>query len=355
MTARSACASSRRDGKSALTTVEVGVKLSDRKGVSVPDSTIRTGALTEKDRSDLDAALEAKVDWIALSFVQRPEDVAEVRKIAAGRAGIMSKIEKPQAVQRLAEIIEISDALMVARGDLGVEMPLEQVPGIQKQITRACRRAGKPVVVATQMLESMITAPVPTRAEVSDVATAVYEGADAVMLSAESAAGAFPIEAVATMDRIATEVERDVNHKNIMHAQRTEPEATGADAISAAARQIAETLNLAAICCYTASGSTGLRAARERPRTPIIALSPIDATARRLSIVWGLHCVVSRGRLQPRRHGEPRLLYRRSRGLRAAGRPDHRHRRRAAAHAWRDQHDPHRLCRHAEARARSGV
>ncbi|MBB3931993.1 pyruvate kinase [Kaistia hirudinis] len=281
------------DGKSALTTVEVGTRLSDRKGVSVPDSTIRTGSLTEKDRADLDAALEAKVDWIALSFVQRPDDVAEVRKIAAGRAGIMSKIEKPQAVQRLAEIIEISDALMVARGDLGVEMPLEQVPGIQKQITRACRRAGKPVVIATQMLESMITAPVPTRAEVSDVATAVYEGADAVMLSAESAAGAFPIDAVATMDRIATEVERDVNHKNIMHAQRTEPEATGADAISAAARQIAETLNLAAICCYTASGSTGLRAARERPRTPIIALSPIESTACRLSIVWGLHCVVS--------------------------------------------------------------
>jgi pyruvate kinase len=196
-------------------------------------------------------------------------------------------------VQRLAEIIEISDALMVARGDLGVEMPLEQVPGIQKQITRACRRAGKPVVVATQMLESMITAPVPTRAEVSDVATAVYEGADAVMLSAESAAGAFPIDAVATMDRIATQVELDSNHKNIMHAQRTEPEATGADAISAAARQIAETLNLAAICCYTASGSTGLRAARERPQTPIIALSPIVSTARRLSVVWGLHCVVS--------------------------------------------------------------
>ena len=281
------------DGKSALTTVEVGLKLSDRKGVSVPDSTIKTGALTPKDRADLDAALQANVDWIALSFVQRPDDVAEVRKIAAGRAGIMSKIEKPQAVQRLAEIIEISDALMVARGDLGVEMPLEQVPGIQKQITRACRRAGKPVVVATQMLESMITAPVPTRAEVSDVATAVYEGADAIMLSAESAAGAFPIDAVATMDRIATQVELDSNHKNIMHAQRTEPEATGADAISAAARQIAETLNLAAICCYTASGSTGFRAARERPQTPIIALSPIVSTARRLSVVWGLHCVVS--------------------------------------------------------------
>ena len=205
---------------------------------------------------------------------------------------MLAKIEKPQAVERLAAIIEHADALMVARGDLGVEMPLERVPGIQKQITRAARRAGKPVVVATQMLESMITAPVPTRAEVSDVATAVFEGADAIMLSAESASGAYPVEAVATMDRIASEVERDPNYKNIMHAQRTEPEATGADAISAAARQIAETLNLAAICCYTASGATGMRAARERPQTPIIALSPVVATARRLSLVWGLHCVV---------------------------------------------------------------
>ena len=275
----------------ATTVVEIGTTLSDRKGVSVPDTTIGFSALTPKDRSDLEAALNAGVDWIALSFIQRPEDLAEVRKIARGRAGVLAKIEKPQAVQRLAEIIEYSDALMVARGDLGVEMPLEQVPGIQKQITRAARRAGKPVVVATQMLESMITAPVPTRAEVSDVATAVFEGADAVMLSAESASGAFPVEAVETMDRIATEVERDPNYRNIVHAQRTEPEATGADAISAAARQIAETLNLATICCYTSSGATAMRAARERPRIPIISLSPIVSTARRLSLVWGLHCV----------------------------------------------------------------
>ncbi|MEO8666998.1 MAG: pyruvate kinase [Bauldia sp.] len=276
----------------AVTTVEVGTKLSDRKGVSVPDSVIPFSALTAKDRSDLEAALNAGVDWIALSFVQRPEDLAEVKKVARGRAGVLAKIEKPQAVERLADIIDQADALMVARGDLGVEMPLERVPGIQKQITRACRRAGKPVVVATQMLESMITAPVPTRAEVSDVATAVFEGADAIMLSAESAAGAWPVEAVETMNRIATEVERDPNYKNIMHAQRTEPEATGADAISAAARQIAETLNLAAICCFTAQGGTALRAARERPQTPILALSPSLQTARRLSLVWGLHCIV---------------------------------------------------------------
>jgi pyruvate kinase len=280
----------------AVTTVEVGRKLSDRKGVSVPDTMLALSALTPKDRSDLEAALAAEVDWIALSFIQRPEDLAEVRKIARGRAGILAKIEKPQAVERLAAIVEHSDALMVARGDLGVEMPLEKVPGIQKQITRAARRAGKPVVVATQMLESMISAPTPTRAEVSDVATAVFEGADAIMLSAESASGAYPEEAVATMDRIAIEVERDPNYVNIMRAQRTEPEATGSDAISAAARSIAETLNLAAICCYTASGNTAIRAARERPSTPILALSPVQATARRLSLVWGLHCVVGEER-----------------------------------------------------------
>ena len=253
---------------------------------------------------------------------------------------MLAKIEKPQAVERLAAIIEQADALMVARGDLGVEMPLERVPGIQKQITRAARRAGKPVVVATQMLESMITAPTPTRAEVSDVATAVFEGADAIMLSAESASGAYPVEAVATMDRIAAEVERDPNYVKILRAQRTDPEATGADAISAAARQIAETLNLAAICCYTASGTTAMRAARERPQTPIIALSPIDATARRLSLVWGLHCVVGE-EPRPRRHGRARLR-RRPRRLRQARRAHHHHRRRAARHARGDQHAAHR-------------
>ncbi len=237
--------------------------------------------------------LHAGVDWIALSFIQRPEDLAEVRKVARGRAALMSKIEKPQAVARLSEIIELSDALMVARGDLGVEMPIEAVPGIQKQLTRAARRAGKPVVVATQMLESMISAPAPTRAEVSDVATAVFEGADAIMLSAESAAGDYPVEAVGMMNAIAEQVEQDPTYAGIVHAQRAEPEATGADAISLAARQIAETLKLSAIVCYTSSGTTGLRAARERPQVPIIALSPVVETARRLSLVWGTHCVVT--------------------------------------------------------------
>ena len=281
------------DGKKIVCTVISGTKISNRKGVSLPDTELPVGALTPKDRKDLDAVLATGVDWVALSFVQRPEDLAEVRKIARGRAAIMSKIEKPQAVARLGEIIELSDALMVARGDLGVEMPLEAVPGIQKQITRAARRAGKPVVVATQMLESMISAPVPTRAEVSDVSIAVFEGADAVMLSAESAAGDYPVEAVGMMNAIAEKVETDPLYPGIINAQRSEPEATGADAISLAARQIAETLKLAAIVTYTSSGTTGLRAARERPQLPIIALSPVVETARRLSLVWGTHCVVT--------------------------------------------------------------
>lgn len=281
------------DGKSIVATVVAGNRISDKKGVSLPDTELPVGALTDKDRADLDAVLDAGVDWVALSFIQRPEDLAEARKVARGRALLMSKIEKPQAVARLAEIIELSDALMVARGDLGVEMPLEAVPGIQKQITRAARRAGKPVVVATQMLESMISAPVPTRAEVSDVSIAVFEGADAIMLSAESAAGQYPVESVAMMNRIAEQVEKDPVYPSIINAQRSEPEATGADAISAAARQIGETLRLSAIVTYTASGATGLRAARERPQVPIIALSPVLATARRLSLLWGTHCVVT--------------------------------------------------------------
>ena len=276
----------------AVTEVVQGGTLSDRKGVSCPDTLLPVGALTEKDRSDLTAVLDAGVDWIALSFIQRPDDLAEARKVARGRAGLLAKIEKPQAIERLDEIIELADALMVARGDLGVEMPLEEVPGLQKQITRAARRAGKPVVVATQMLESMITAPVPTRAEVSDVATAVFEGADAVMLSAESASGDFPVEAVATMDKVARAVERDVNYRSIINAQRYAPESTGADALAAAAEQISATLNVAAIVCYTTSGSTAVRVSRERPRAAILVLTARPETARRLGLSWGLHCVV---------------------------------------------------------------
>jgi pyruvate kinase len=280
-------------GDHATTQVKVGGRLGARKGVSLPDTTVPFSAMTAKDRSDLDAALATGADWVGLSFIQRPEDIAEAKKIARGRAGVMSKIEKPQAVQRLSEIMDFTDSLMVARGDLGVEMPLEKVPGIQKQLTRAARRAGKPVVVATQMLESMINNPVPTRAEVSDVATAVFEGADAVMLSAESAAGQYPVEAVGTMNRIIEEVESDPTYRTIIQAQRAEPEATGADAIAVAAREIAETLDLSAIVCWTSSGATALRVARERPKPPIVAISPNMSTGRKLSVVWGIHCVVA--------------------------------------------------------------
>ncbi len=281
------------DRKVAVAEVEVGGKISDRKGVSLPDTILTSGALTEKDRADLTAALDADVDWIALSFVQRPEDLMEVHEIVDGKCGVMAKIEKPQAVQRFNEILELSDAIMVARGDLGVELPLEQVPSVQKRITRTTRKAGKPVVVATQMLESMIQSPVPTRAEVSDIANAVFEGADAVMLSAESAAGAYPVEAVQTMSHVAEEVESSEHFHSILAGQRGEPDATPADAISASARQIAETLGIAALVCFTASGATGLRAARERPSTPILALSPNRSMARRLALVWGIHSVVT--------------------------------------------------------------
>jgi pyruvate kinase len=273
--------------------VEVGGKMSNRKGVSLPDTVIPLAALAAKDVADLEAALDAGTDWVALSFIQRPEDVAEAKKITRGRAAVMAKIEKPQAVARLDDILDLADGLMVARGDLGVEMPLERVPGVQKDMTRACRRAGKPVVVATQMLESMIASPVPTRAEVSDVATAIFDGADAIMLSAESAAGQYPIEAVATMNRIAEQVERDAIYLPSLHVLHTEPEATGADAIAAAARQVAETIDLSAIVCWTSSGSTGLRVARERPQCPIIAISPIIAAGRKLCVVWGIHTVIA--------------------------------------------------------------
>ncbi|VAV86473.1 Pyruvate kinase [hydrothermal vent metagenome] len=275
------------------TKVIYGGMLSARKGVNLPDTLVPLPALTEKDRADLEAACQDGVDWIALSFVQRAQDVAETRKLVRGRAGILAKIEKPSALTYLDEIMPLSDAIMIARGDLGVELPVETVPGWQKRITRAARAAGKPVVVATQMLESMIEEPVPTRAEVSDVATAIFEGADAVMLSAESAMGKWPEKAVETMDAIAISVEGDPLFKGIIDAQRKAPEATSADAISSAARSVAETLNAAAIVCYTGSGSTGLRAARERPEVPIIALTPSVKTGRRLAICWGLHCVLT--------------------------------------------------------------
>ncbi len=273
--------------------VVVGGRLSDRKGVNLPGAVIPMSPLTPKDRADLTVALEMGVDWVALSFVQRPEDLVEARGLIQGRAALLAKIEKPAAITCLPDLVALADALMVARGDLGVEMPLAEVPGLQKRIVRLARAAGKPVVVATQMLESMVKAPVPTRAEVSDVATAVYDGADALMLSAESASGDYPVEAVSTMDAIAAQVERDPLYRGIMDAQHASPDATSADAITAAARQVAETINAAAIVTYTMSGSTALRAARERPKAPILCLTPSVATARRLAIAWGVNAVVS--------------------------------------------------------------
>jgi pyruvate kinase len=275
------------------TEVAVGGALSDRKGVNVPDIVLPIPALTKKDRLDLDFALSHGVDYIGLSFVQRWEDVAEAREIAAGRAWIMTKVEKPQALDGLEEIIRLSDAVMVARGDLGVELPPEEVPLAQKRIVRMARQMGRPVVVATQMLESMITAPTPTRAEASDVATAVFDGADAVMLSAETAAGQFPFEAVNFMDRIIARVEQDSDWRRIIEASRPGPEHSVADAIAAAARQVAHTVDAAAICAFTASGSTALRAARERPEAPVLGLTPSLQTARRLAVVWGVHAVMA--------------------------------------------------------------
>ncbi len=265
--------------------------LSDRKGVNLPDALIPLAALTEKDISDVQFAIKHGVDWVALSFVQRPDDIKECRKYVGNKAGIIAKIEKPAALDTIEEITSRADALMVARGDLGVEMPLEDVPVIQRRLIRIARTQGKPVVVATQMLESMITAPVPTRAEVSDVATAVYTGADGVMLSAESAVGDYPSEAVSVMDRIAKQVESDPNAQSTNIDLGLAPNATPEDAITAAARHTAKTVKAGAIVTYTSSGSTALRTSRERPSTPILALTPSTKTARRLTLAWGLNTV----------------------------------------------------------------
>ena len=274
--------------------VITGGPLASRKGVATPDTILPVTALTDKDRADLDCVSRLGVDWIALSFVQRASDVIETRELLGdSTVALMSKIEKPAAIKDLDAIVEASDGLMVARGDLGVEMPVECVPGLQKEITRKARAAGKPVVVATQMLESMISAPVPTRAEVSDVATAVFDGADAIMLSAESAVGQYPIETVTVMNRIVVEAENDPGYAALVHATRTPRLATGADAIAAAAHTIAETVKLSAIICYTATGSTALRVARERPGLPVIGLTPVLTTGRRLALVWGMHPVLT--------------------------------------------------------------
>ncbi|MBC2776109.1 pyruvate kinase [Parasphingopyxis marina] len=276
------------------TIVEVGGPLSNNKGLNVPDVIVPMAALTDKDRADLTFALDNGVDWIALSFVQKPEDVAEARQLIQGRAALLAKIEKPSAVRRIDEILETADAVMVARGDLGVELPPEDVPPLQKQIVEKARMLGRPVVVATQMLESMIRSPTPTRAEVSDVATAVYDGADAIMLSAESAAGDWPEEAVRMMDKIATAVEADPSHWARVHFTETKPDATSADALAEASNGIAQTVSASAIICFTTSGSTARRVSRERPSVPLLVLTPKLKTARRLGLLWGAHSVHTR-------------------------------------------------------------
>ncbi len=274
-------------------TVIAGGVISNRKGVNVPDVVLPLAALSDKDRKDLEFVCALGVDWLALSFVQRADDVLEASALANGRAAILSKIEKPAAVNNFNEILAVSDGIMVARGDLGVELPVQNVPPIQKRLVRKCRSAAKPVIVATQMMESMIESPMPTRAEVSDVATAIYEGADAIMLSAESAAGDYPVEAVTTMNNVAIEVEQDPTYTQIIEASRESKGATIADGIVSAAREIAETTNIKAICCFSQSGTTAALVARERPRVPIIVMTSVVGTARRLTLTWGTNCVVT--------------------------------------------------------------
>lgn len=275
----------------ALTTVEVGGKISDNKGVNVPGVVLPLSPLTPKDRRDLEFGLQLGVDWVALSFVQRPADMTELRTLVGGRAHILAKLEKPAAIAQLERIVGASDGIMVARGDLGVELPPEKVPAIQKRILRACRQGGKPVIVATQMLDSMIQARVPTRAEAADVATAVYDGADAVMLSGETAVGAYPVDTVAMMNRIIEQVEQDPQYRVVLDAAHPGAEATTADALCCAMRRVAELLPVSATITFTVSGFSTLRAARERPKAPILSLSPNVATGRYLTLVWGVHSV----------------------------------------------------------------
>jgi len=268
--------------------------LSDRKGLNAPSILLPISPMTPKDRVDLAFGLKIGVDWIALSFVQCPKDVIEAKELVGDQAGIVSKLEKPQAIEHLEEIVSLSDAIMVARGDLGVEMPPEEVPSIQKRILRCCRKEGKPVVVCTQMLDSMIKSPTPTRAEASDVATAIYDGADAVMLSAESASGDYPIESVTIMSRIISSVESDPFYRKMMEASIPDPQSTTSDAITAAANQVANTIKASAIVTFTTTGGTTLRAARERPEVPILAITADLKIARKLSLVWGVHSVKNR-------------------------------------------------------------
>ncbi len=273
------------------TEVIVGGVVSDHKGVNIPGVILPISVITDKDRADLQFGLTLDIDWVGQSFVQQPADVEELKSLVQGQAKIMVKLEKPSALDQLDKILEICDAVMVARGDLGVELPPEQVPVAQKKIIRRCRQVGKPVVIATHMLDSMVTAPVPTRAEASDVATAIYDGVDAVMLSAESAAGDYPVKSVEMMNSIIKQVESDPAYPAIVDAQRPEPDATTADAVCNALQRVTHILSSTATVTYTASGSTSLRAARERPNAPILSLTPFVETARYLALAWGVHAV----------------------------------------------------------------
>lgn len=263
-------------------------QLTSNKGVNLPDLSINTPALTDKDKADLAFALAKGVDWVALSFVQRTSDILQARSLLGGQAAILAKIEKPAALAEIDDIILAADGVMVARGDLGVEMPPQQVPVIQKQIISACRRVGKPVIIATQMMESMIQAPAPTRAEASDVAGAVFEGADAVMLSAETAIGSYPEKSVAMMAAIACAAEAHI----IAHPEdgpaRLEVEDSVYHAVAEAAVRLAETVRAKAVLAFTASGTTAIRIARERPKMPIFTLTPSEQTRRKLALVWGV-------------------------------------------------------------------
>ncbi|WP_174299239.1 pyruvate kinase [Caulobacter sp. S45] len=269
------------------TVVMQGVRLSDRKGVALPGAVIPMSAMTDKDHKDLAFALRIGVDWVALSFVQRAADMADLRRLVQGRAAVLAKIEKPAALDQIEEILDFCDGVMVARGDLGVELEPEEVPVAQKTLLRAARARGVPVIVATQMLESMITSGTPTRAEATDVANATYEGADALMLSAETASGAYPLEAVSMMSRIIARVERDPRWPELMGAERHDAE-DDADALVMAARRAAEAASTACLVAFTATGATARRLARERPLQPVVALTPDLKVARRLALVWGL-------------------------------------------------------------------
>jgi pyruvate kinase len=274
-------------------TVIIGGTISNHKGVNLPGTVLDLSPLTAKDRSDLEFGLRLGVDWVALSFVQRPSDVIEARALVGDRAGVMVKIEKPAALDRIDDIIRLSDAVMVARGDLGVEIPPEAVPGRQKELVRACRLAVKPVIVATQMLDSMVGAPTPTRAEASDVATAIYDGADAVMLSAESATGAYPRETVEMMDRIIRSTEAHKMYRSLIEAAEPGEEQTPPHAVATAAADLASVVHAKAIVAYTSSGTTAARVARRRPSLPILAITPNLDISRRLCLLWGAHSVLS--------------------------------------------------------------